>query len=196
VLDFGSSPAGLAGALLIAHPNLGDPNFRKTVLLLCEHDSEAGSFGLILNRPAENKTVAELVGSREGTGGESMEQLGPLSRVPVYFGGPVSPDQLTFAAFSWHAPSGRMECRHHLNLDAARESLRGENTVVRAYIGYSGWGKGQLEAELAQNAWMLAPPEPQVLEPGASGQMWRQSLSAFGPWFRLVGDAPDDLSRN
>ena len=184
--EFGSSSLSLAGSLLIAHPSLLDPNFCKTVLFLSTNDAAEGSFGVVLNRPA-GSTVADVLPDQE---------LGKLGRVPVLIGGPVSPDQLIFAAFRWHPADKRMECKHHLVIEEAHAALEAGDTVVRAFIGYAGWSKGQLEAELAQHAWLVMKPDREILRIGRMATIWRETLSVFGPWYRLVAEAPDDPSRN
>ncbi len=184
--DFGSSSISLAGSLLVAHPGLLDPNFRRTVLFISANDPEEGSFGLVLNRPA-GQNVSDILPDRD---------MGSLSRVPVMIGGPVSRDQLVFATFRWHAASGKMECRHHIGVDEAEKVLIDHQATVRAFIGYAGWSKGQLEGELAQHAWMVKPPDENVLNPDRSTTIWRELLSTFGPTFRLIAEAPDDPSRN
>lgn len=184
--EFGSSSLSLAGSLLVAHPGLRDPNFRRSVLYISTNDPKEGSFGLTLNRPA-GRTVAELLPD---------EPLGSLGQVPVFIGGPVSTNELIFAAFRWHAQSRRMECRHHLLIADAKKAANDERTAVRAFIGYAGWSKGQLEGELAQRAWLVQKPDPVVLELEKCPTLWRDMTSSFGPWFQLVAEAPDDLSRN
>ncbi len=186
VRETGTSSLTLPGSLLIAHPSLLDPNFRRSVLFLSANDGEEGSFGLTLNRPA-GRTVAELLPGKN---------LGALALVPVFLGGPVATDQLIFASFKWHPESQRMECRHHLLIDEAERSVEEEANVVRAFIGYAGWSKGQLEGELAQRAWLLQKPMRDVLEYEKCPTLWRELTSGFGPWFRLVAEAPEDLSRN
>ena len=184
--EFGSSSLSLAGSLLIAHPSLLDPNFCKTVLFLSTNDAEEGSFGVVLNRPA-GRTVADVLPD---------QNLGPLGKIPVLLGGPVSTDQLIFASFRWHAAGKRMECKHHLVIEEAHAALDAEHTVVRAFIGYAGWSKGQLEGELAQHAWLVMKPDREILRIRRMATIWRETLSGFGPWFRLVAEAPDDPSRN
>jgi putative transcriptional regulator len=175
-----------AGTLLIAHPGLLDPNFHKTVLFISSWDGD-GAFGLVLNRPA-SRTVAELLPGRD--------DLGALGALPVFLGGPVSRDQLIFAAFQWHSEKGALECRHHVSLAEAEELAHKHSTVIRAFIGYAGWGKGQLESEIAQSAWLLKPAERDVLDPGRSELVWRDLLATFGPKYRLISEAPDDPGRN
>ncbi len=184
--EFGSSSLSLAGSLLIAHPSLLDPNFNKTVIFLSTNDPEEGSFGLVLNRPS-GQTVEDVLPDQE---------LGKLGEIPVLIGGPVSTDQLTFAAFRWDGPGGKLTCEHHLPLDEAQSALAEGNVIVRAFIGYSGWSKGQLEAELAQHAWLVSKADRKLLRIGRAATIWRETISPFGPWFQLIAEAPDDPSRN
>lgn len=184
--EFASSSISLTGSLLIAHPSLLDPNFRKSVLFISTNDGEDGSFGLTLNRPA-GRTVGELLSGKE---------LGALGRVPVFLGGPVATDQLIFASFRWHAETERMECQHHLVIHEAEEAMHDESVVIRAFVGYAGWSKGQLEGELAQRAWLVRPASPDVMELERCPTLWREITSSFGPWFRLLAESPDDLSRS
>ena len=184
--EFGSSSLSLAGSLLVAHPSLLDPNFCKTVLFLSTNDPEEGSFGLVLNRPS-GRIVADVLPDQD---------LGKLGEIPVLVGGPVATDQLIFAAFQWNAETAQMTCQHHLLLDEAQTALASRKIIVRAFIGYSGWSKGQLEAELAQQAWLVARPDREILRINRAGTIWRETTSAFGPWFRLIAEAPEDPSRN
>lgn len=175
---------GLAGSLLIAHPNLHDPNFRRTVVYLSAHDPKDGSFGFVLNRPTE-KLVGELL---------PEEELGALSDIPVFFGGPVSADQLMFATFEWRQEA--MECRTHLQISEARERAEENAEAVRAFVGYSGWSAGQLEAEMQQKAWLTQKPDRDLLEIEKCKGIWPAIMREQGPWFRLLAAAPDDPSQN
>ena len=184
--EFSSSSISLSGTVLVAHPSLRDPNFAKTVLFLSTNDAQEGSFALTLNRPS-GRTVEDLLPGRD---------LGPLARVPVFLGGPVSTDQLIFASFRWHPQTQRMECRHHLVIDEAEQALADEAVTVRAFVGYAGWSKGQLEGELAQRSWLVQKPEREMLALERCPTLWREITSTFGPWFQLVAEAPDEPSKN
>jgi putative transcriptional regulator len=186
VRDFESSSVSLEGSLLIAHPGLLDPNFRRTVLYISSHDPNKGTFGLILNRTTE-RTLGEVLPNKP---------LGGLAQVPVHLGGPVQTDQLVFAAFRWNAKTKSMECKHHLLIPEAQEAHEQGGTIVRAFIGYAGWSKGQLEAELAQRSWLVAKPPRDLLDTDKQTGLWREVTSSFGPWFRMVAEAPEDLSKN
>src|SRR3982751_683079 len=92
----GQTPKSLAGSLLVAHPNMLDANFRRTVLFISAHDPEDGALGVILNRPLD-KHVGDLVTAEAPAG---------LSDVPVYLGGPVGKNQLMFAVMEWEKEHG------------------------------------------------------------------------------------------
>lgn len=184
--EYASSSISLAGSLLIAHPGLLDPNFRRSVLFISNNDAQEGAFGLIINRPS-GRTVAELLPNRE---------VGALGRVPVFLGGPVATDQLVFASFHWHAETERMECRPHLVIDEAAELVHDESIILRAFVGYAGWSKGQLEGELAQHTWLVRPAARDTLDLERCPTLWREITSSFGPWFRLLAEAPEDSAQN
>src|SRR5213595_2807049 len=95
-------PRCLAGSLLVAHPSMLDPNFRRAVLFISAHDSDDGAIGIIINRPLD-KSVADLVN-------ETPPQN--LADVPVFFGGPVGNNQLMLAAVEWHKGEG-LKMNHH-----------------------------------------------------------------------------------
>src|SRR5215472_9342708 len=105
-LDGETSSRSFAGSLLVAHPNMLDPNFRRTVLYISEHDPNEGALGVIINRPLDRQ-VADLVTDTPPTG---------LADVPVFLGGPVGKNQLMFAAFEWHK-SGRLKLNHNVDLE-------------------------------------------------------------------------------
>src|SRR5437762_10636481 len=92
----GEAPQSLAGSLLVAHPSLLDPNFRRAVLFISAHDPNDGALGVILNRPLD-KQVGELV---------TDEAPAALSEVPVFLGGPVGRNQLMFAILEWEKENG------------------------------------------------------------------------------------------
>lgn len=182
-----STSLQLAGSILIAHPSLLDPNFHKSVILLADHSATAGGFGLIVNRPT-GKVVGELLKESE---------LGHLARVPVLAGGPVQTDQLMLVAFRWHPQTHRLECRHHISLEEAKQLTTAQHHTVRGFIGYTGWSGGQLEGELAQRSWLVCKADQaDLLETERAPRIWRELTSTFGPWFKLVAEAPDNPSVN
>src|ERR1700757_931159 len=106
--DLGGEPfsRSLAGSLLVAHPNMLDPNFRRTVLFVSEHDPNDGALGVIINRPLDRQ-VADLVTDTPPVG---------LADVPVFLGGPVGKNQLMFAAFEWQKGAG-LKLNHNIALE-------------------------------------------------------------------------------
>jgi putative transcriptional regulator len=180
-------PANLQGMLLVAHPSLKDPNFRRSVIFLSAHDAEAGAFGLILNRPLD-KVAADLL-----PGDEHPPSLG---KVPVYLGGPVGHDQLTFVQMGWEQGDSRIQVRTNLSLEEVAARIEQDAGQVRAFVGYAGWAAGQLEAELLQRGWLLVKPDPHSLVVGGHEALWKDIMNAMGPEFKLLAAAPDDPSLN
>src|ERR1700737_4383973 len=114
-------PLSLAGSLLVAHPNMLDPNFRRTVLFISAHDPDDGAIGVIINRPLD-KNVADLVTEKPPEN---------LADVPVFFGGPVGNNQLMLAAFEWQKGEGLKLNQPSLNADEAVVDLSGGAPSVR-----------------------------------------------------------------
>src|ERR1051325_7510315 len=143
-----------AGSLLVAHPNMVDPNFRRTVLFISEHEPNEGALGVIINRPLD-RPVAELVSGAPPAG---------LAYVPVFLGGPVGKNQLMFAAFEWQKGTG-LKLNHNIALDEGAEAHGDKNLLtVCAFVGYAGWGAGQLESEVKQKAWVVQNANPSLLK--------------------------------
>src|SRR6266481_8018254 len=139
-LDDEPSSRSLAGSLLVAHPHMLDPNCRRTVLFVSGHDPKEGALGVIINRPLD-KPVAELVSGMSPTG---------FADVPVFLGGPVGKNQLMFAAFQWQKGAGLI-LNHNITLDESSDVGGQKNLLtVCAFVGYAGWGAGQLETEVKQ----------------------------------------------
>jgi putative transcriptional regulator len=176
----------LQGALLLAAPVLRDPNFDHSVLYVAAHTVSDGAFGYILNRPLD-KTVRDII---------PTAQLSRLADVPVFAGGPVSPDKLAFASFSWKKRG--LVCQTHLTVEDAVEEHESGGTV-RAFIGYSGWSQGQLERELEKHAWVVTPP-PQLLlddEDTTDGSLlWTRIMTSLGPVHELIADMCDEPLHN
>lgn len=174
-----------AGSLLVAHPTMLDPNFRRAVLFISAHSRTDGAVGVILNRPMERQ-VSELVTDSPPTG---------LENVPVFFGGPVGRDRLMFAAFEWQTGEGLL-LNHNVGLDEANERVGKDPESVRAFVGYAGWGAGQLEAEMKQNSWVVHKPSRASIKLERLPRLWFDIMRGLGPWFKMLAAAPDDPSLN
>ena len=180
-----SSSLHLSGQLLLAAPSLRDPHFLKTVIFLAAHNPEEGAFGYILNRPLDQR-VADLMPD---------EDLGPLGDAPVFMGGPVSADKLAFASLNWSRTRRELRVRTHLSVnDALHEMSMGRQ--IRGFVGYSGWGQGQLEKEMQRRSWIVTSPHAKLLKADPPEALWQETLRQMGPIFGLMADTPDNVHFN
>lgn len=177
------------GQLLLAEPFMIDPNFRRSVILLCEHQEE-GSLGFILNKPLKMRVDRLVAGF-------------PEFEAPVYYGGPVANDTIHFL--------------HHLG-DLIEDSLPvGNNTYwggnfeklkllieskmlkpgdVKFFAGYSGWSTGQLNEELNIGTWITADMDPNYLFAVPPKELWSKVLSIKGDTYAVMANIPDQISWN
>lgn len=187
ILEIMTAPS--AGTLLIAEPFLKDPNFKRTVVLLCEHQEE-GSFGFVLNRNYQH-SLSELI-----------PDLTDID-IPVFYGGPVQKDTLHFLhQYPDLIPDG-YEVADGIywggNFDKAIEMLR-ENRIdsnkIRFYIGYSGWTGGQLETELKEKSWLITPAVRKLVFHRKLDEIWKDSLRNLGGEYEMMINFPVDPSLN
>jgi putative transcriptional regulator len=184
-LGDGPFSRSFAGSLLVAHPNMLDPNFRRTVLFISEHDPSQGALGVIINRPLDRQ-VADLVTDAPPVG---------LAEVPVFLGGPVGKNQLMFAAFEWQKGKG-LKLNHNVALEQASDAAGGKSVTICAFVGYAGWRAGQLESELKQKAWLVQKANSSLLKLDRLPNLWFEIMRSLGPWYKLLAAAPDDPSLN
>jgi putative transcriptional regulator len=176
----------LKGKLLVSSPSLVDPNFRKTVVLIAHHDDE-GALGLVLSRPSD-VPASEAIPSLEGL---------PGAESPVFVGGPVQPQAfMALAEFADLDDAAATIFDHvgFMSADAEPEALSIRR--VRLFAGYAGWGAGQLEAELAEPAWIVVPAEsddPFVDDPE---ELWRDAVKRGGGSLSLMKNMPFDPHLN
>lgn len=185
----------LQGSLILADPSLREPTFFQSVLLLTEHSSENGALGYILNRP-----LGKLVGDLLGRDVLSDEQRSHLEGVPVFLGGPVNTEHLTFSALGWSeglnsGDDARLQYSTHLSAaEATRYKIEGFH--IRAYVGYSGWEEGQLEREMQEKSWIAHRADRGIIDDNNLDDLWKSLLREHGPYYRFIADEPDDLSLN
>ncbi|MEX2234964.1 MAG: YqgE/AlgH family protein [Cyclobacteriaceae bacterium] len=177
------------GRLLISEPFLPDPNFERTVVLLCEHNEE-GSFGFVLNKPSILKV------------NEVMEDITQLDNL-VYVGGPVQQDTLHFIHRNASLENA-VEIVNQIfwggafeNLMLLCETQQMTAKDIRFFLGYSGWGPGQLDSELDQDSWIVCDyVTDQLLFDTGSEIMWRKALENMGGRFSVYSNYPVDPRLN
>jgi putative transcriptional regulator len=178
----------LRGKLLVASPALVDPNFARSVVFITEYNDE-GAMGIVLDRPSQT------------TVGEVAPQLADVAGgdAPIYVGGPVQPNALVvlgeFAdptAAAWIVVADVGFASAETDLDELPDALR----RARVYAGYSGWGAGQLEAEMETESWIVEPPLPAELFPDDPEALWSDVLARKGGQYALVARMPADPSQN
>jgi putative transcriptional regulator len=176
------------GRLLISEPFLPDPNFERTVVLLCEHNDD-GSFGFVMNKPSILK-LNEVV--------EDMH----FSDV-VFVGGPVQQDTLHFLHRNT-ALENAVEIRNGIfwggdfeNLIVKIDTASVKSSDIRFYLGYSGWGPGQLETELQDDSWIVCDyVTDELLFDTEPGNIWRKALDNMGGKYSVFSKYPLDPRLN
>ena len=163
----------LQGRLLVAAPQLADPNFVRTVVLMVEHNDQ-GALGLVLNRPSD-KTLKDL-----------WEQLGLKTAAdsrPVHVGGPVPGPLMVVHGV---AELAEMEVLSSVFLSAKKahiDQLVPQSSLTwKVFLGHSGWGAGQLERELSEGAWLTAAATPAEVF-SADPELWEQVCKGIGTEF-------------
>lgn len=176
----------LTGHFLIAMPNMVDPHFAKTVTYICEHN-ERGALGVVVNRP-----IDLTLGSMFDQIGIDLQER-EVAGMWVHFGGPVQTDR----GFVLHQPVGEwsstLAVNEHIGLTTSKDILeavaRGEGPrQILVTLGYAGWEPGQLEHELAQNAWLTVAASPQVIFELPAEQRLAAAMEMLGIDFASLSD--------
>ena len=181
-------PPSRRGRLLVAAPALDDPNFHRAVVLMLEHSSD-GALGLVLNRPTP------LV-SREALPAHLAELMPDEER--VFEGGPVQPEAVILLgdfADASGAASVAFGSVGIVDPDAAAVEP-GTLRAVRAFGGYAGWAGGQLEQEVAEEAWLDAEPEVEDVFTDDHEGLWGRVIDRKGGSWRLIARMPEDPRLN
>lgn len=184
--DMGSYVENYSGTLLISHPRMLDPNFRRTVVLLSAHSREDGAVGVILNRPT-NKVLGEI---------EDKFAFGSLARVPIYLGGPVAANQILLVAWTWSVEDSSFKLFFGIDPDRASELMHNPHATVRAFQGYAGWSGGQLEVELERDSWIVSQVQSRFVNKLDGYPLWKKMVAGLGPQYTLEALSPEDPSFN
>jgi putative transcriptional regulator len=167
----------LAPTFLVAMPQLLDPNFRRAVVLLVHHDAD-GTFGVVLNRPTELTATDLCTTLRIGWRGEPEKEIG--------WGGPVQP-QTGWMLFGEEAVGDSDDVKpvgdgigFAGSLEVLRRLAEDPPEELQLLLGYAGWGPGQLESELSEGAWLLAPVSRDVVFEVDADSMWEHVVRSLG----------------
>lgn len=167
--------ASLAPVLLVSMPQMIDPNFSKTVVLLAEYGAH-GAFGLVLNRQMDEPAMSIV------TADEPLE-IHP--KLHLYTGGPVEPTRAWILTRREGLDPEALEVMPGIYLSASptlvRQTLESApDKGVRMVVGYAGWGAGQLDVELAQGSWLLAPVDTELIFETSTDAMWEAAIRRLG----------------
>ncbi len=177
------------GVVLIADPFLKDPNFLRSVIFLCEHQPE-GSFGFVLNRKI-NKVIGDLVTALE------------RCRFPVYYGGPVQTDTVHFLHQCPELITGGVEITDGIFWGGEFEEAamliqhkKISQNQVRFFVGYSGWGEGQLNDELKEKTWLTSFGNRRLVFHKNTDMVWPDAIRQIGGEYEQIINYPIDPQLN
>lgn len=169
----------LTGKLLIAMPGMGDPRFAKSVIYMCVHSAE-GAMGLVINQPAPEVTFSDLLRQLK------IEPVGHPESVPVRIGGPVEHGRgFVLHSLDYQSEGSTLQVDQTFamtgTLDVLEAIAKGHGPRQRLLaLGYSGWGPGQLESEIAQNGWLTCDAESDLVFAPEDGAKWEKALATLG----------------
>jgi putative transcriptional regulator len=178
-----------SGQLLVSEPFLSDPNFRKTVILLCEHEPQ-GSVGFVLNKLLETNTDEVIPGLLN-------------HNFPIYYGGPVEQNTLHFVHRCGKLIDDSFPIGEGVywggNIELINDLIeKGEATLddFKFFIGYSGWAEGQLTDEIEAKSWWLTSIDANIVFGENIEELWPAAVKKLGPDFAYLADSPDDYHWN
>ncbi len=173
-----NEPFSLAGRFLIASEEMRDPNFARTVIYMVNHDA-GGAFGLIVNLPLGSVSGPKLAERLELEGEVSLDNI------PAGFGGPVEPQALFVLHSDDALTDNSVPAGNGLALTFGPEVLRGPLTGQASperfslFLGYSGWGPGQLEREITEGSWIDTPADPTLIFDPDNGTKWHRARGQY-----------------
>ena len=177
------------GTLLIANPFLKDPNFTRTVVFLCEHQEE-GTFGFVLNKICP-QTLDELLTDMEVKG------------IPTFYGGPVQQNSIHFLhQYPKLIPGGEEVLKNTYwggNFESLLINIKLKNidlNQIKFFLGYSGWGAGQLNGEMNEKTWLTVEANESLIFNTPPEEMWKASLKALGGDYEMMINFPLDPQLN
>lgn len=188
-LSFNNTLPPAKGRVLISEPFLDDPYFKRTTVLLAEHNEE-GTIGFILNKELDVSLKDAIQGF-------------PAFNGPLGFGGPVCKDQLFYLHTLGDTIGGSMEIKKGLywggDFDTVKSLIKDEKispAQIRFFIGYSGWNPGQLEDEISKKSWIVCESKIQSVMKESGSQLWTELLKSLGKHYSIMANFPEDPSLN
>ena len=177
----------LTGQLLVAMPAMGDPRFSKSVIYMCAHNGE-GAMGLVVNKLADGLGFADLLDQL------NIETLGVAPSLPIHFGGPVEMGRGFVLHSSDYVRDGTIDVGGGVGLTATIDILQdiaeGSGPVqFFLALGYAGWGAGQLDSEIQQNAWLHVPADPDLMFGPDIDSKWERAITKIGIDLALLSGA-------
>ncbi len=174
------------GKLLVSEPFMLDPNFKRSVVFLAEHDEE-GSIGFVLNQPMQLQL------------NDVMPPDFPKFAADLYVGGPVGQDTLHYVHSLGKQLTGSNEIMEGVFLGGDLESLKvliTDNAIakeqIRFFIGYSGWDSGQLDKELEENTWLVSITDATHIFSNELGDLWKHTVRNMGNRYRHIANFPEE----
>jgi putative transcriptional regulator len=167
--------ASLVGQLLVASPDMRDPRFRHAVILMVRHDDD-GAVGIVINRPIEEMPLARLLAAL------GQDSTGVVAQVRIFAGGPVQPQSGYIVHSADYHRTGTIDIDSHMAMTSSPEVLRdiGHNEGPKKSLvafGYAGWGRGQLEGELARGGWFTTPADPRLVFDADRAKLWDEAMA-------------------
>lgn len=179
------------GSLLISEPFMLDDNFKRSVILLCEHHAEDGTLGYVLNHRSQ-LLLSDVIGAL------------PDADFPLFYGGPVAQDSIHFIHKCYEKLNSGVDLGNGIYWGGNFESLKIliqqeeiHSDDIKFFIGYSGWSPGQLDAEISENAWVATNnyhPDITFVDDGEN--IWKEAIVALGPKYAHIANFPRDPSLN
>jgi putative transcriptional regulator len=178
----GGEGAWLTGRLLLAMPGMGDSRFHKAVIFMCAHD-ENGAMGLVINHVLPGVDLAQLLAQLNIEVDNAAEERS--AQIPVMSGGPVESARGFVLHGNDFAQGDTIRIDNHLSvtgtIDALRAIAGGEGPQRMLFIlGYSGWGAGQLDREIQDNAWLVADADPEIVLSLRPEEKWDKAAARIG----------------
>lgn len=179
-----------SGTLLIAEPFLKDPSFMRSVVLICRHNEDEGTFGFTLNKLLEN-TLDEIITDMDGF------------ELPVYVGGPVHMDTLHYIHQYPHLLQDAQKITENIwwggDFDLLKTLIKNNEvdlSKIKFFLGYSGWGAGQLQEEMETKSWLTTIATGKIVFESAKDEIWNASLIQLGGKYKMMINFPTDPQLN